>query len=258
MSELLFNYTDLFPAWLLLTSSSFVVVLIEKLRKYSSTLVTILHIFYLSGYFVFWTSVTIKKDWGVVQTGFFTVELIILMLKMHSYLVSNREHAILAKMKDENEPENASKKLRYPKNVTISNFFWYLLYPVLVYELEYPLKKERNWGYILEKVATFFGLCAVLHVLSVEYIEPILAKSTQISVVIVIFDLIVPFFAGHVIIFYLVFDVGCNTLAELTCFADRHFYDDWWNRFLFQFSYQRHHFSTPSLIFFLNFQHQFR
>jgi len=205
--------------------------LIEKLRSFSQKLVTILHVLYLSSFFVYWTFYVVNRsEWGVIQTGFFTTELIVFMFKMHSYLATNKEYFYLAESPSLSKEEHNNKKLRYPNNVTLSNYFWYLIYPVLVYELEYPLKKtERNWGYLIEKIVTFFGLFAVLHVLSVEYIEPTLRKSAAVNVVWVIFELIVPFFFRHVIIFYMVFDVACNTLSELTGFADRRFYDDWWN-----------------------------
>jgi sterol O-acyltransferase len=40
---------------------------------------------------------------------------------------------------------------------------------------------------------------------------------------------IIPITGGYLIVFYMVFDVGCNGFAELTRFADRQFYTDWWN-----------------------------
>jgi sterol O-acyltransferase len=45
-------------------------------------------------------------------------------------------------------------------------------------------------------------------------------------------SLLIPFTVGYMILFYMVFDVACNGFAELTRFADREFYSDWWNRFV--------------------------
>ena len=44
-----------------------------------------------------------------------------------------------------------------------------------------------------------------------------------------IVQLLLPFIMGYMLIFFLIFDCILNFFAELTRFADRHFYDDWWN-----------------------------
>ncbi|KAI9613962.1 hypothetical protein H4Q26_009816 [Puccinia striiformis f. sp. tritici PST-130] len=41
--------------------------------------------------------------------------------------------------------------------------------------------------------------------------------------------LIVPFTINYLLIFYIIFECICNAFAELTRFADREFYSDWWN-----------------------------
>lgn len=38
-----------------------------------------------------------------------------------------------------------------------------------------------------------------------------------------------PFLFAYLLVFYLVFDICCNAFAEITRFADRQFYQDWWN-----------------------------
>jgi len=67
------------------------------------------------------------------------------------------------------------------------------------------------------------------HVLIHSYITPVLEKTPQISVLEAISLLLVPVFACYLLIFYIVFEVACNGFAELTRFADREFYQDWWN-----------------------------
>ena len=41
--------------------------------------------------------------------------------------------------------------------------------------------------------------------------------------------LLLPCNAFFLLGFFFVFEYWCNLFAELTCFADRHFYSDWWN-----------------------------
>lgn len=127
--------------------------------------------------------------------------------------------------------EDNDKQLRYPQNVTFQNFIMYLLYPTLVYELEYPRTTKIRWIYFFEKCFSFIGLVSVLHVIVVTYIEPILINSAKLSPWESISSLIIPFLFGQLIVFYMVFDLFGNAIGELTRFADREFYSDWWNRF---------------------------
>jgi sterol O-acyltransferase len=41
--------------------------------------------------------------------------------------------------------------------------------------------------------------------------------------------LIIPILFCHIMIFYMMFELILNGIAEVTRFADRCFYDDWWN-----------------------------
>lgn len=62
------------------------------------------------------------------------------------------------------------------------------------------------------------------------YIIPVLEVLPSISIVQAFCDLAIPMLLSGILIFYIVFDVSCNGFAELTRFADREFYQDWWNR----------------------------
>ncbi|KAG8762041.1 hypothetical protein FRC11_011530 [Ceratobasidium sp. 423] len=42
-------------------------------------------------------------------------------------------------------------------------------------------------------------------------------------------DLALPFMLSYLILFYIIFECICNGFAELSCFGDREFYQDWWN-----------------------------
>lgn len=45
--------------------------------------------------------------------------------------------------------------------------------------------------------------------------------------------MIIPTFAMWLLLFFFVFEVVLNCIAEVTHFADREFYVDWWNRYDF-------------------------
>ncbi|KAI3646520.1 hypothetical protein MP228_009448 [Amoeboaphelidium protococcarum] len=118
---------------------------------------------------------------------------------------------------------------RYPANLTLENYVYFLCIPVLVYNLEYPRTEAIRWNYVFEKVVGFFGVFTILYLLVEHYISPVLENMAQLSLIETIGHLLMPFTLCWLLGFYMIFECLCNALAELTCFADRQFYEDWWN-----------------------------
>lgn len=116
----------------------------------------------------------------------------------------------------------------WPANVTYSNFWDYLLVPALVYQLKYPRTERVRYLYVLERVLATFGTFFVVYVITVIWILP-LSPSTDKPVYAVFLQLAVPMMLNYLLIFYIMFECVCNGFAELTRFAHREFYQDWWN-----------------------------
>ena len=225
-----------------------------------------LHYSLLLTFFGLGNFVLLNRDWPFIQTTFFLLEIMIFLAKMHSYLICYRDFALLsvtqkylpsspAENKHTNEEilkkpssilsENPKKKgshspsyssssstpikITYPRLPTFSNFLWFLVAPPLVYEFEYPQTEKINWSYFFEKVLSFIGVVTFLHVIVDVYITPVLAILHKISLLDAVAELIIPFMFCQILIFYLMFDIVCNAVAEITKFADREFYTDWWN-----------------------------
>ncbi|KAJ1964683.1 Sterol O-acyltransferase 2 (Sterol-ester synthase 2) [Dispira parvispora] len=123
----------------------------------------------------------------------------------------------------------SADEVSYPYNVTLVNFVDYLFVPALVYELYYPRIPKIRLGYLVEKICATFGVFALLHVTFEDYIIPILAEIPRLNMVMTILELITPVMICYLLIFYIIFECICNVFAEITRFADRNFYDDWWN-----------------------------
>ncbi|TIC70439.1 MBOAT-domain-containing protein [Wallemia mellicola] len=117
-------------------------------------------------------------------------------------------------------------KISYPNNVTFGNFLDYLLVPTLVYELEYPRTEKVRLWYVIEKTLATFGTFYILYVISEHYISPKMPRPEE-SFARTWLDLCIPFLCNYVLL--LSFECICNAFAELTRFADREFYQDWWN-----------------------------
>ncbi|KAI1099821.1 MBOAT-domain-containing protein [Jackrogersella minutella] len=129
----------------------------------------------------------------------------------------------------------------YPRNLSWSNYFDYLLCPTLCYELEYPRNDKINWTSLIAKIVATFGCIFLLTVITEEFILPVLqestihlAKSSSISETLLILAeniswLLFPFMLIFLLVFLVIFEYVLGAFGEITRFADRHFYSDWWN-----------------------------
>jgi sterol O-acyltransferase len=151
-----------------------------------------------------------------------------------SDLRSKEEREVkLLELREHEERLNLNLKLgpnSYPETFTLANFCDFLLVPTLVYELYYP-REERpvRIRYIVEKVMGALGIFATLYFILEHYIYPVLLESHNITLVECILQLLIPMLMSWLLVFYIIFECVCNTFAEITGFADRQFYDYWWN-----------------------------
>ncbi|KAJ6134312.1 hypothetical protein N7523_000634 [Penicillium sp. IBT 18751x] len=134
-----------------------------------------------------------------------------------------------------------SSSNHYPCNLTLSNFCDFITLPTLVYELEYPRTERVNWAYVAEKTAATFGTIVVMIVVSQNWIYPVVMSTVRMKeegltvqqrlqeFPWVLSDLLFPFMMEYLLAFYVIWECVLNALAEITRFADRGFYADWWN-----------------------------
>ncbi|KAJ7577046.1 MBOAT, membrane-bound O-acyltransferase family-domain-containing protein [Mycena floridula] len=120
------------------------------------------------------------------------------------------------------------EQIVWPNNITLKNFVVYQLIPTLVYELEYPRTQSIRPLYVFEKTVATFGTFALLYTVTESFILPLTPTSDQ-SFLRSLLDLALPFMIAYLLLFYIIFECICNGFAELSYFADRQFYEDWWN-----------------------------
>ncbi|KAJ7759231.1 MBOAT, membrane-bound O-acyltransferase family-domain-containing protein [Mycena metata] len=119
-------------------------------------------------------------------------------------------------------------KVTYPNNLTMKNFAVYQLIPTLVYELEYPRTDRIRPIYVFEKTVATFGTFVLLYTMTESFILPHTPRAGD-SFFRALLDLSLPFMMAYLLLFYIIFECICNGFAELSYFADRQFYEDWWN-----------------------------
>ncbi len=129
----------------------------------------------------------------------------------------------------------------YPKNLNLYNFIEWTFFPTLVYELEYPRQDHINWWYVAEKSAATFGVIGVMMVISQAFIYPAVAEAVRMKeqgmslqerwdkVPWIVSDMLFPLLLEQLLTWYVIWECVLNVLAEVTRFADRGFYGDWWN-----------------------------
>ncbi|KAH7091281.1 MBOAT, membrane-bound O-acyltransferase family-domain-containing protein [Paraphoma chrysanthemicola] len=129
----------------------------------------------------------------------------------------------------------------YPNNLTVYNFVEWACLPTLVYDLEYPRQERVNWWYVAEKSAATLGIIWVMIILSQAYIYPVVVETVRQKEAgmsldqrwkefpWVVSDMLFPMLLEQLLSWYVIWECLLNVLAEVTRFADRGFYGDWWN-----------------------------
>ena len=110
------------------------------------------------------------------------------------------------------------------------------------------INRIRPW-YVFEKTVATLGSFLLLYITTERYILPKLYDPNTSDLRVSI-ELLLPFMTNYLLIFYIIFECILNGFAEISRyvplktnvsyspvltlvyirFADRNFYDDWWNR----------------------------
>jgi len=166
-------------------------------------------------------------DYPPATSAFIICESLRITMKMHSYLMVNKALRI-AKL---NKDEDPSVK-EYPNNVTLWNYFEFLWLPTLIYQTSYPRTVVRRWSFVFKRFGEV-ALCIVyIYAVWVRYCAPTVQElqgAPDIFLVLAIFKFMMPGIAVSLLGFFMILHSWLNAFAELTNFADRHFYSDWWN-----------------------------
>lgn len=129
----------------------------------------------------------------------------------------------------------------YPKNLRLGNYLEFICLPTLVYELSYPRQERINWYYVAEKTTATFGVLGIMMVISQGFIYPPVAKTVAMKEAgmtieerwrefpFIVSEMLFPLLIEQLLTWYVIWECILNVLAEVTRFADRGFYGDWWN-----------------------------
>jgi diacylglycerol O-acyltransferase 1 len=125
---------------------------------------------------------------------------------------------------------------KYPSNISIKDMLIFILLPTLDFQLKYPFNPHINIPRFFLRLGEYF-LCLTLWIIIIlEYCTPLVAecaasfkREDYANAVYYFIRLTVPNTYAWLIMFYGTFHVWLNAFSELTGFADKNFYEDWWN-----------------------------
>lgn len=171
--------------------------------------------------FILTISLALTRNWGLSQTLFSQILIMTHFMKMHSYTMVNRD---LRKIKDPS----------YPANINPSDYFHYLVAPVLVYQTNYSRNSHFRPDYFVKKAILFLVQFWSLYNLINDCIIPVLDQANELNTIEVLSRLIFPVLICYLMVFFILFEQILNLFAEMVKFGDREFYLDWWNSTSFE------------------------
>eukprot|EP00002_Diphylleia_rotans_P012795 TRINITY_DN2497_c0_g1_i1.p1 TRINITY_DN2497_c0_g1~~TRINITY_DN2497_c0_g1_i1.p1 ORF type:complete len:473 (-),score=105.59 TRINITY_DN2497_c0_g1_i1:120-1538(-) len=163
---------------------------------------------------------------------------IILFLKLTSYGLVNMECRILKKHASSGDSKKEEKPgmVVYPENVYLGDIFYFMMAPTLSYDLNFPRAESIRWKVVFKKLGELCLVLAIQLVIVEQYMvptvrnamKPITERETD-RMLERLLKLAIPNLYVWLLMFYGYFHLYLNIFAELLRFADRNFYNDWWN-----------------------------
>ncbi|KAM8870478.1 diacylglycerol O-acyltransferase 1-like [Spinachia spinachia] len=130
----------------------------------------------------------------------------------------------------------AERNVCYPGNLTLRDMFYFVFAPTLCYELNFPRSPNIRMSFLLRRLLEMLFFIQLLVGLTQQWMVPIIQSSMKpledmdlSRMTERLLRLAVPNHLLWLMFFYGFFHSSMNFTAELLCFGDRHFYNDWWN-----------------------------
>lgn len=191
------------------------------LKGFPIVLATIFQHLTQSLMFMIASYLALSRNWGFSQSLYIMMLAFTHFMKMHSYTLVNRNLR--------REYLKNPKNTQYPANITMRNYFKFLITPALVYQIEYPQRQNFRAGYFFLKFILLLVQCVCMYMIISENILPVIQNAKNISFLDMHSRLIVPCVVLYNLGFLIIFEQILNMFAELSYFADREFYQHWWN-----------------------------
>eukprot|EP00922_Rhytidocystis_sp_ex-Travisia-forbesii_P071233 GHVS01106324.1.p1 GENE.GHVS01106324.1~~GHVS01106324.1.p1 ORF type:complete len:496 (+),score=46.00 GHVS01106324.1:1-1488(+) len=138
--------------------------------------------------------------------------------------------------------QEAGRALKYPQSVNLRHFYRFVVMPTMCFQFHYPRSPSIRWLSVARHAVESLVLLSLAKIIIEQYIFITVKNTFSVSTLQSIplstlmghlteriLKLSIPNLYVWLLMFMVLFHHWCNILAEITRFADRHFYDDWWN-----------------------------
>lgn len=137
--------------------------------------------------------------------------------------------------------ELCAELVKFPRSITLADFFAYTMYPTVLYSIAVPRTSQIRWRFLGEKLIALFGVILLMIMIADHSIYPVVMRCNEFRETLPLFkdrcffatmaliDIIPPLSMEYLFVFYLIWDVILNGIAEVSMFADRDFYGPWWS-----------------------------
>ena len=126
--------------------------------------------------------------------------------------------------------------LTYPRCLSFCNYMRFMVAPTCCYQLIYPLEEHRSWRNICKRLFQVLGSALMMVYIFYQHIIPVCRSSVihfenkdYFNIFISVLNVGIPCAYIWLVMFFLIFHSLMNLCAEITRFADKRFYSDWWN-----------------------------
>lgn len=138
-----------------------------------------------------------------------------------------------------NFPKDVSEVIqKYPNVVNFNHFVYFLFTPTFCFQFSYPRSQSIRKIWLLKRIVEFIISLSLMLIIIQQYITPLIKNTIpiiqqeNINYILLLerhLKLSLPNLYLWLFLFYSTFQCFANILSELTRFADRSFYRDWWN-----------------------------
>lgn len=180
----------------------------------------------------------------------FTVGQILKLFSFHHVMYDNR--VLLRRIQTANKDKNLSIQelshlfnvneqelacaLDYPKNLKFSHYVRFLCAPTCCFQFNYPTTNRIRVRFVLKRIFELLIGNSLAFYLLYQHMFPTADKANESirnknyqEILLRCTEMAIPAAYFWLALFYCVFHSYLNLFAELTRFADRRFYADWWN-----------------------------
>jgi len=169
-------------------------------------------------------------------------------MKQHSFFretvrLGSAAHASAHSSEDE-DVAPIDKRLFDNFNDQLRQFYTFHFVPTLIYRNSYPRSRKIRWKFVAMCAIEVAGCIFYTYVIFAAFCVPEFHKTAKdpgdlVALSLSIFNSMLPSIAVYMLAFFGILHCWMNMWAELTRFADRQFYQDWWNSTSFLVYYRK-------------------